>query len=65
METQKTESVQKFPILGDIPFLGAAFRRTIKADQKRELLIFLTPYIVNSAEGIADATRAKSTKPSC
>jgi general secretion pathway protein D len=59
METQKTESVQKIPILGDIPFFGIPFRRTIKADQKRELLIFLTPFIVNDTPGIARETSAE------
>lgn len=62
METQKTEAVQKFPILGDIPFLGAAFRRTTKVDQKRELLIFLTPIIVNDAAGIAYTTSGEIDK---
>ena len=50
METQKTEVKRKVPILGDIPLLGLAFRRTIKEDQKKELLIFLTPYIVNTPQ---------------
>jgi type II secretory pathway component GspD/PulD (secretin) len=53
MQTQKSESVQKIPILGDIPFLGVPFRRTIRDDRKRELLIFLTPYIVNDRQGLA------------
>jgi general secretion pathway protein D len=52
MQTQKTESIRKIPLLGDIPWVGAAFRRTIKGDEKKELLIFLTPYIVNSPEGL-------------
>ena len=56
METQKSETIQKIPILGDIPILGIPFRRTVREDQKRELLIFLTPYIVNDAAGIAQAT---------
>ena len=30
METQRIEDIQKIPLLGDIPLLGAAFRRTIK-----------------------------------
>jgi len=51
METRKTESVSKIPILGDIPILGIPFRRTIRDDRKRELLIFLTPYIVNNSTG--------------
>ena len=46
MQKQQTSSVSKVPILGDIPLLGQAFRHTIKSDQKTELLIFLTPYIV-------------------
>ena len=49
METQRVESVRKVPILGDIPLIGLAFKRTIKDDVKRELLIFLTPHIVSTA----------------
>ena len=48
METQRLESIRKVPILGDIPLLGLAFRRTIRDNVKRELLIFLTPHIVNN-----------------
>lgn len=55
MQTQKTESIRKIPLLGDIPgVLGTPFRRTIKSDVKSELMIFLTPYIVNNK---ADAER--------
>lgn len=46
MQKQQTSSVDKVPILGDIPILGLAFRHTVKANEKTELLIFLTPYIV-------------------
>jgi general secretion pathway protein D len=38
--------VQKVPVLGDIPVLGRLFNRTTKRTTKRNLLIFLTPYIV-------------------
>ncbi len=34
-------------MLGDIPLLGMAFRRTVKSDVKKELMIFLTPFIVS------------------
>lgn len=37
----------KVPFLGDIPYLGKLFRRERKTDNKRELLIFVTPRIVN------------------
>ena len=56
MQTQKTSSIQKIPLLGDIPYLGAPFRRTITSDTKTELLIFLTPYILKNAEGLTRAT---------
>ena len=56
MESQKTETIRKIPILGDIPIIGFPFRRTIRADVKKELLIFLTPYIVNDAKGLRDVT---------
>jgi general secretion pathway protein D len=46
MQNTKTEAVSKVPVLGDIPILGAAFRRKVTQDQKTELLIFLTPRIV-------------------
>lgn len=41
-----TNSVNKVPILGDIPYLGALFRTTIEESAKSELLIFVTPRIV-------------------
>lgn len=43
-----TKSVDKVPFLGDLPFLGRFFRRDIVADNKSELLIFLTPRIMNN-----------------
>jgi type IV pilus assembly protein PilQ len=47
-QTTRT-TVEKVPFLGDVPFVGAAFRRTIKQDDKTELLIFVTPKIVKDA----------------
>ena len=52
MQKQQTSSVDKIPILGDIPLLGNAFRHTVKADEKTELLIFLTPYIVEGTASL-------------
>ena len=63
MQTQKTESVRKIPLLGDIPgFMGMPFRRTIKSDVKSELMIFLTPYIVNGKEDAARVTSDEVNK---
>jgi len=36
----------KVPVLGDIPFLGRLFKRTIDSENKTELLIFITPKII-------------------
>ena len=53
---QKTDSTQinKVPLLGDIPFLGNAFKRTTKTSNKTELIIFLTPYIVEGTDKLED-----------
>ncbi|PKM29403.1 MAG: type IV pilus secretin PilQ [Gammaproteobacteria bacterium HGW-Gammaproteobacteria-11] len=45
-ETQN--GVEKVPFLGDLPILGRAFRRDITSETKSELLIFLTPRIINN-----------------
>ncbi len=37
----------KVPFLGDLPYIGRLFRRDSKTENKRELLIFVTPRIVN------------------
>lgn len=42
-----TESVRKIPLIGDIPLLGALFRQTIQKKSKSELVILLTPYVLN------------------
>ena len=39
----------KVPFLGDLPYVGRLFRKDIKSDNKRELLIFVTPRIVNDS----------------
>ncbi|BCL76490.1 fimbrial protein [Jeongeupia sp. HS-3] len=42
------KDVHKVPFLGDIPGLGYLFRNTATRDEKRELLIFITPKILDS-----------------
>ncbi|MDA7793142.1 type IV pilus secretin PilQ, partial [Glaciecola sp.] len=41
-----TNDVTKVPLLGDIPVVGGLFRNKVSIEQKRELLIFVTPKIV-------------------
>jgi len=45
-ETTQTNSVTKVPFLGDIPILGQLFRTTRNVDNRSELLIFVTPKIL-------------------
>ncbi|VEE14028.1 type 4 pili biogenesis protein PilQ [Ectopseudomonas mendocina] len=44
----QSKSVDKVPFLGDLPYLGRLFRRDLVQDNKEELLIFLTPRIMNN-----------------
>ncbi|MBB1332840.1 type IV pilus secretin PilQ family protein [Pseudoalteromonas sp. SR44-5] len=44
-QQQIINSVKKVPLLGDIPYLGVLFRSTSEFNEKKELLIFVTPKI--------------------
>ena len=48
-DTDRT-SVSKLPILGDIPLLGALFRKTNKVNERREVIILLTPQIIDDSQ---------------
>jgi type II secretion system protein D len=50
-------TVNKIPLLGDIPLLGALFRNEERIKKQAELMIFLTPYVVNTAEDLQEMTR--------
>ncbi len=39
--------VDKVPFLGDLPYIGRAFRRDVRSNNKEELLIFVTPKLIN------------------
>lgn len=59
IDTTRTEAVRKVPLLGDIPLLGYAFRRTVKQDTRTELLIFMTPRIIETPMGLLAATKER------
>ncbi len=44
----QTKATDKVPFLGDLPFLGRMFKRDVVQDKKSELLVFLTPRIMNN-----------------
>ncbi len=45
------QEVTKWPILGDMPFIGQFFRNTAGNRQKRELVVMVSPRIINDTEG--------------
>jgi type IV pilus assembly protein PilQ len=47
--TDRNFSTTKTPFLGDLPYIGRAFRRTVERDDKQELLIFITPRIIQDS----------------
>ncbi len=51
--TERTKSIRKIPILGDIPLIGYLFKRTSNVTQKTNLLVFITPHILTNRD-IAD-----------
>jgi general secretion pathway protein D len=48
LSSDKASSVTKVPILGDIPVLGNLFKFTAKSATKTELLMFLTPHVIQA-----------------
>jgi type IV pilus assembly protein PilQ len=51
-ETERRETVNKVPFLGDIPFAGALFRNKQRTENKAELLIFVTPRILEEGTSV-------------
>jgi len=66
MQNSKTASESKIPLLGDIPLIGNLFKRQKKDGSKTELLIFLTPHIVETPSqlvGLSEKERDASVLP--
>ncbi len=59
MQEVETEVETKVPILGDIPLIGALFRNKLKTKRKTNLLIFLTPHVIDDADDLQEVYRIK------
>ncbi|MDA5132581.1 type IV pilus secretin PilQ [Psychrobacter sp. ANT_H3] len=46
-KNRSSNGVDKVPFLGDLPYVGRAFRRDVRKNEKEELLIFVTPKLIN------------------
>ena len=51
-EQSQRDGVDKVPFFGDLPIIGNAFKRRTKQDDKSELLIFITPKIMDESLGL-------------
>lgn len=60
VQDSKIKSHSKIPLLGDIPFLGRLFRSDKDTLTRSEVLVFLTPYVLDTPEALkADTIRRK------
>lgn len=48
ISNSNNESLNKVPILGDLPILGVAFRQKTTNHQKKNLMVFIKPIIINN-----------------
>ena len=55
---ERSETVKKVPFFGDIPILGSLFSFSAQKESRAELLIFITPRIVNRSEAVVETGQA-------
>lgn len=56
IQENEQKTVKKIPVLGDLPVIGSAFRSSSTTKSKSELVIMITPKIINDGEGsVADS----------
>ena len=58
----ETEVETKFPVLGDIPLIGSLFRGSRKSSRKTNLMVFLTPHIVDDEDDMWEIQRVKEAQ---
>ena len=63
MTGQLNSTVTKLPFLGDLPLIGGAFRSKKKTKTDRELIIFLTPHIIDDTNQSALKGETSSISP--
>jgi len=56
MRTDESDTYERVPVLGDIPYLGAAFRKKSKKKDKINMMVFLRPTIVRSPGDLNETT---------
>ena len=51
---EKIKTVNKLPLLGDLPLIGAAFRNKSDSLEKDEIVVFITPHIISGETPASD-----------
>ncbi|MFO7832049.1 MAG: type II secretion system secretin GspD [Desulfuromonadaceae bacterium] len=62
IQTNRQNAETKVPFLGDIPLLGFLFRSSSDTEKKTNLLIFITPTIIESAGDMNEITTGNRTE---
>jgi len=60
IQNRKVKDVTKVPILGDIPILGWLFKSSSDQTEKTNLLVFITPYIIDDFHGLEELRQKKT-----
>ncbi|AFZ26431.1 type II secretory pathway, component HofQ [Cylindrospermum stagnale PCC 7417] len=50
IQDQDRTTISKIPILGDIPLIGSLFRRTNRTNERREVIVLLTPNVMDDTQ---------------
>jgi general secretion pathway protein D len=58
-----SETVRKIPLLGDLPLLGPIFRHYDNALINNELIVFITPYVIDEDERLPEETANEIAGP--
>lgn len=59
IQNRNTNNTTKVPLLGDIPLLGWLFKSKRDQNQRTNLLVFITPYIIEDFKGLEDLRKRK------
>nr|WP_281500810.1 type II secretion system secretin GspD [Kordiimonas marina] len=59
IERNQQSTINKIPLLGDIPGIGQLFRHKTTSDDKTNLMVFLRPIIIKSARQMGEVTARK------
>lgn len=59
ISTEDTDESRRIPLLGDLPLIGLPFKRTETTKKNTEILLFITPHIIEDETGIKKAFSKK------